>query len=114
MFCYMLLTEITKTIRAVCNMWVTLALIFFGLCIWQGYVDYTRTLGVGEAYRMTSVEDVWSDISPSTYDTYFPMLRNSETPILWDPVGAALMAAPMAPVLLVIAVFFYAIRKKSY
>ena len=95
-------------------MWALLALIFFGLSLWRGYVDYTLTLGKGEAYRMASVETVWSELSPGSYDTYFPMLRDTEVPILWDPVGLSLMAAPLAPVLFIIAVFFYAIRKKRY
>ena len=60
-------------------MWALVALIFFGLCIWQGYLDYTETLGQGQAYRMSSVEAVWERLSPDSYATYFPMLEASDT-----------------------------------
>ena len=90
-----------------------IALIFFILALWRGWIDYTLTLGQGQAYRMISLEATWEAVSPATYETWFPILSNSDIPILWEPVLKNLFAAPAAVVFFVLALFFFGIRKKN-
>lgn len=90
-----------------------MALILFGLAAWRGYADYQQTAANGEAYSMSSIDTVWSRVSPGSYETYLPRLQESEVPLLWDPAVSTLLTFPAAVVLLVLAVFFFIIRRKA-
>jgi hypothetical protein len=80
---------------------VVLAILLLGLGIWQAAEDWSATIGLGYAYRLTPVGQVIADMAPNFYARLMAAWQGTRVPYLWDPIGRVLMALPMALVLIV-------------
>lgn len=89
------------------------ALVFFLLASWRVYLDWKATAALGEQMSLVSTQSVWQGISPSSLAWAIERSRSVELfPELWDPGMVTFLSLPMAPVLLITAIFFFAIRRK--
>ena len=90
-----------------------LSLIFFSLSGWQTFTDWQATMGQGNAFRFSSVEEAWISLSAETHAEYLPILQQSTVPMLWDPVLINLITFPAAVVLFVLSALFWMVRKRK-
>ncbi len=89
------------------------ALVFFVLAAWRGYIDWQATMAQGEDLAMANAGTVWLGLSPGTLESISVWAQGLETPLLWDPALVTFLSAPLAPMLLVLAIFFFVIRRKA-
>lgn len=89
------------------------ALVFFILSGWRAYIDWQGTAGQGEDLALASTQAVWQGLSPGSLAQVVTWTRSVEAlPELWDPGFVTLLSLPLAPLLLVVALFFFVIRRK--
>ena len=80
-----------------------LAVVFLAAALWRAGVDWQSTIGQGYAYRLGTLGSVISKHWPEGYASLVQSLKESGVPFLWNPVGAVVMAMPLALVLAAIA-----------
>ncbi len=90
-----------------------IAYVFFAAAAYRAWIDWQATMGEGNAYRMASVEALWQQTSPGSYETWYPVLQSSTIPYLWDPVLMVFFGFPMALLLFVLGAFFWLIRRRK-
>lgn len=90
---------------------VLLAAVFLAAGLWRAWVDWQATIGEGYAFRMSSIGRVLEATWPDRYAAFVAGWQARG--LLWDPVGATLMALPLALVLLVIAVVLWITRPRA-
>lgn len=80
--------------------------------IWRGWIDWERTIGAGYAYRFTSIGGALAEVWPASTARILAAWQSSEIRYFWDPLGATLMALPLAPVLAGLAALLWLTRRK--
>ncbi|QHQ34066.1 hypothetical protein [Algicella marina] len=61
---------------------------------------------------MVETRTVWEGLSPSTLTSVVNWAQGLDFQYLWDPVLLNLLTAPLSPLLLVVGLFFFIIRRK--
>lgn len=87
-----------------------IAAILLGGALWQAAVDWQATIGQGYAYRLTPIGQVLAKAAPQAYERLVGAWKAS--PLLWDPVGATLMALPLALTLAALAALLWLTRRR--
>jgi len=106
--------NISKIQNGTGDMRILTALILFIVAGWRGYLDYSGSTAQGQPYSMTSLDTVWSSISPASYNLLSSKLQALDVPMLWDPTLSTVMTAPATVVFLCLAVFFFLIRRREF
>lgn len=75
------------------------AILLLTAAFWRAAVDWQSTIGNGYAYRFTSIGAMIQNFWPDEFESMKVFWRSSGIPYAWDPVGATVMAAPVAAVL---------------
>ncbi len=88
-----------------------IAAILMAGALWQAGVDWQATIGQGYAYRLTPIGQVFANLAPETYAWLVGAWKAS--PLLWDPVGAVLMALPLALALAALAALVWFTRRRG-
>jgi hypothetical protein len=91
---------------------ITLAFLLLLAAFWRGWTDWERTIGEGYAYRLTSIGGTWEQASPESHAATVAAWRAADIPYLWDPIGATLLALPLALVLVVLAALLWFTRRR--
>jgi hypothetical protein len=78
---------------------LVLAAILIGAALWRAAVDWQATIGQGYAYRFGTLGGLIQDHWPEGHVRLVAGLKASGLPWAWDPVGAVVMAMPVALVL---------------
>lgn len=76
-----------------------LAVLLLALALWQAFVDWQATIGEGYAYRLTSIGDA--------VDRAWPESAQAVQEWGSTDIGAALLALPLALVLVAIAALLW-------
>lgn len=87
-----------------------IALLLLAAAIWRAVLDWRATIGQGHAYRTTPIGQVLADAAPGFYERLVAGWQAS--PLLWDPVGATVMALPLAPLLALVALIVWITRPR--
>ena len=89
-----------------------LAIVLLGTAFWRAGVDWQATIGQGYAYRLDTVGGVASATWPETHAQLVAGLQQSGVPLAWNPVGAFVMALPLALVLATAAYAVWVTRRR--
>lgn len=89
-----------------------LAAVLMGLALWQAVVDWQATIDAGYAYRLTPIDQVLTGLAPGPAGSVLGAWRGTSIPWLWDPIGATMMALPMALVLAGLAALLWVTRRR--
>ena len=73
-----------------------LAIVVLGLALWRAAIDWQATIGKGYAFRPSSLGQAIARAWPEGYANLVDALKRSGVPFAWDPVGAFVMALPLA------------------
>jgi hypothetical protein len=76
-----------------------LGVLLITLALWRAAIDWQATIGQGYAYRFASLGTLLQGAWPDGHAHLAVTLQQSGIPWLWHPVGAALLAIPVAPLL---------------
>jgi hypothetical protein len=90
---------------------VLLAAVFLVAGLWRAWIDWQATIGEGYAFRMSSIGTVLEATWPERYAAFTEGWQARG--LLWDPVGATLMALPLALMLLVVAALLWVTRRRT-
>lgn len=90
-----------------------LATILVATAFWRAAIDWQATIGQGYAYRFATLATLLRENWPEGYDRLVGMLIRSGIPWAWDPVGAVLLSAPVAPLLAAAGVGLYVTRSRA-
>lgn len=91
---------------------LVLATIFLGAALWQAAIDWQATIGQGYAYRFRTLGGLIGDHWPESYAGLVEGLKASAMPFAWYPVGAAVMAVPVALLLAIVALGLWVTRDR--
>ena len=89
-----------------------LVAVLIGLALWRAAVDWQATIGQGYAYRLTPIGQTLEDMAPETYAAVIGAWKATGVPYLWDPIGATLMALPLALVIAALAALLWFTRRR--
>lgn len=89
-----------------------LAAILMAAALWRAAVDWQATIGQGYAYRLTPIGQVFADLAPERYALVIAAWQDSGVPWFWDPIGATLVALPLALVLGGLALLVWFTRRR--
>lgn len=78
---------------------IFVAVLLLTAALWRALVDWQATIGNGYAYRFTSIGVMMQNAWPDEFESMKVFWRSSGVPYAWDPVGATVMAVPVAAVL---------------
>ena len=91
----------------------TLAILLAAVALWRAALDWQGTIGAGHAYRLRSIGAVMSEQWPDGYASLVKSLQASGVPFAWEPVGALVMAIPLALVPALLAALLWVTRDRS-
>ena len=90
-----------------------LAVVLALLALWRVIADWQGTIGAGYAFRLRSIDLVVSEQWPLGYQQLVESLQSSGVPFAWDPVGAFVMALPLALIPALLAVILWVTRGRK-
>jgi hypothetical protein len=88
-----------------------LAYIALSLAIIAAVLDAARSVGASQL-TMTSLQESWQSISPSSLALAETSIKTHIYPILWDPLMLWILEAPTFVIFALLAFLFYAVGYK--
>ena len=82
-----------------------LAFIFFVFALLRGYFDWQVANLAGNEFSFLPIGQVWFDFHRNSLLSLQPAVERYLSPVIWENILRPITLAPMAPVLLGIAVF---------
>jgi hypothetical protein len=90
-----------------------LVIVLVAVALWRIVADWQGTIGAGYALRLRSIGTVISEHWPESYAHLVESLQASGVPFAWNPVGAFLMALPLALIPALLAALLWVTRERS-
>ena len=91
-----------------------LAILLLAAAFWRAAIDWQTTIAEGYAYRFSTIGSVISRHWPESYARLVESLKQSGVPGAWDPVGAIVMAIPVALALAALAGAVWLTRERRH
>lgn len=88
-----------------------LAFLLIAAALWRGWLDWQATIGQGYAYRLKPVGQVLADTWPQAFERFVAGVQGSSVPFLWDPIGMAVFAVPLALLAALLAAGLWVTRR---
>jgi len=90
---------------------ILLAVLLMGAAFLMAVADWQITIGQGYAYRLRSIEQALAVVAPERTARFVEGWKLHGF-LFWDPVGAFLMALPLALVLAAFAMLLWVSRPR--
>jgi hypothetical protein len=90
-----------------------LVILLAAVALWRAALDWHSTIGAGYAFRLRSIGTVMSEHWPDGYASLVASLQASGVPFAWDPVGALVMAIPLALIPALLAALLWVTRDRT-
>jgi hypothetical protein len=92
---------------------IAFILLLLAAALAQAWIDWQATIGEGYAYRLTSIRGALEAAWPERTAEVIARIEASRVSWLWDPLGAAVTAVPLALALAGLAALLWLTRRRA-